>query len=231
MAAMSRSAHRSKRDSQQREYASLVGELDALEKDIAAAREAQRRATSGGLDFHRDRESAPPPHGEPVRLSDGSTILVRPIEPGDQHQLEMGFRHLGAVSRYERFRGPIDHLTPQQLAYFTQVDHETHEAFVAADARTGEGVGVARYVRDGDDPRQAEFACTVSDAWQERGVGTILAERLAGRARAAGIERFRAQLLVGNKRARRLLAHVADEIDESRDGGVVEIRARLRPGN
>jgi N-acetylglutamate synthase-like GNAT family acetyltransferase len=65
---------------------------------------------------------------------------------------------------------------------------------VAADAETGEGVGVARYVRDNDDPEQAEFACTVADAWQERGVGSMLAERLAGRARAAGIERFRARL-------------------------------------
>jgi RimJ/RimL family protein N-acetyltransferase len=227
---MSRRGHRSRLDSEEREYARLLGELDALGKDIAAAGEAQRRAESGGLDFHTDHEPAPRARGERVRLSDGSTILVRPIEPDDQHQLEMGLRRLGALSRYERFRGPIDHLTPEQLAYFTQVDHVTHEALVAADAETGEGVGVARYVRDNDDPEQAEFACTVADAWQERGVGSMLAERLAGRARAAGIERFRARLLVGNKRGRRLLAHVADEIEESRYGGEVEIRARLRPG-
>ena len=211
-----------------REYAKLVGELEALETDIAAARADAPRATSGGLDFHRDGEPIPTPHGERVRLSDGSAILVRPIEPDDQHQLELGFRRLGSLSRYEYFRRPIDHLTAEELAYYTQVDHETHEAFVAADVETGEGVGVARYVRDDDDPRQARFACTVIDTWQERGVGSVLAERLAGRARAAGIERFRALLLVGNRRGRRLLAHVADEIDEVRDGGVVEIRARLR---
>jgi RimJ/RimL family protein N-acetyltransferase len=225
---MLKPAIRTKRDSQEREYATLVGELDALGKDIVAARVAARQATSGGLNFHGDHESHRPPHGDPLRLSDGSRIFVRPIEPEDQHELEMGFRHLGALSRYERFRGAMDRLTPSQLAYFTQVDHDTHEAFVAVDARTGEGLGVARYVRDRDDPKQAELACTVIDPWQRRGVGSILVERLAARARASGIERFRARLLVGDKRARRLLARVADEIDESRYGGVVEIRAQLR---
>lgn len=220
---------RMKGDSQRREYALLAGELDALGKDIAAARGDARRATGSGIDFHSHDEPHPRPRGEPVQLSDGSTILVRQIEPGDQHELQLGFRHLGALSRYERFRGPTDELTPSQVAYFTKVDHDAHEAFVAVDARTGEGVGVARYIRDRDDPRQAELACTVLDAWQRRGVGSILVERLADRARASGIERFRAMLIVSNRRARRLLAHVADEIDESRYGGVVEITARLRP--
>lgn len=222
---------RTKRDSQEREYALLAGELEALGKDIAAAREAAWRATNGGIELHMHDELHPPPRGEPVQLSDGSTILVRPIEPADQHELKLGFRHLGALSRYERFRGPTDELTPSQLAYFTEVDHDTHEAVVAVDARTGEGVGVARYIRDRDDPQQAQLACTVIDAWQRRGVASILVERLAARARAAGIERFRAVLIVTNTRARRLLAHVADEIDESRYGGVVEIKARLRPGH
>lgn len=224
-------ATHTKRESQAREYAVLVGELDALGKDIDAARAAARRATRGGLKLHVDHESHPRPRGEPVQLSNGSTILVRPIEPEDRHELELGFRHIGALSRYERFREPTESLTPAQLTFFTQVDHDRHEAFVAVDAETGEGVGVARYVRDRDDPRQAELACTVMDPWQRRGVGSILVERLAARARACGVERFRARLLVGNKRARRLLAHVADEIDESRYGGVVEITARLRPGS
>jgi RimJ/RimL family protein N-acetyltransferase len=227
---MSKPATRTRRSSQEREYAVLVGELDALGEDIAAAREAARRATSGGVDlFHLQPEPHRRPHGEPVQLLDGSKILVRPIEPEDQHELEMGFRHLGALSRYERFLGPTDRLTPSQVAYFTQVDHDTHEAVVAVDAKTGEGIGVARYVRDRDDPREAELACTVIDAWQRRGVGSILVERLAARARAAGVERFRARLLVGNTRARRLLDHVADEIDVSRYGGEVDIRAELRP--
>jgi GNAT superfamily N-acetyltransferase len=50
-------------------------------------------------------------------------------------------------------------------------------------------------VRDGD---SAEVAFAVADAWQGRGVGTILVERLREDARAAGITRFVAEVLPGN---------------------------------
>ncbi len=207
----------------------LAGELNALDKDIAQAREDAPTATSGHLNFHKADDPPPHPHGEPVRLEDGATILVRPIEPEDQHELELGFRKLGALSRYEYFCRPVDEVTAEELAYFAQVDHESEEAIVATDARTGEGIGVARYARDPDDPRQAYFACTVIDSWQERGVGAVLADHLADRARASGIVRFRSLLLVGNNRGKHLLEHVADKVDEIRVDGVVEIRARLRP--
>ena len=227
---MSRIGRPRRHYSEQREYARLAGELDALSQDIADARQDAARATKGRLDFHARRDAASAPHGEPVTLADGARILVRPIEPEDRHELDLGFRRLGSLSRYERFCGPIDGLASEQLAFLSAVDHHDHEALVAFSADSGEGVGVARYIRDSDDPGQAIFACTVADAWQERGVGSVLAEHLARRAKAAGIERFRAVVLAGNRRGRRLLAHIADEIDESRNAGLVEIRARLRDG-
>jgi hypothetical protein len=59
-------------------------------------------------------------------------------------------------------------------------------------------------------------------------VGSALAERLAERACAAGIERCTALIILGNEPARRLLSHVADEIGEQRDGGTVDITAQAR---
>ena len=99
---------------------------------------------------------------------------------------------------------------------------------MAIDAATGEGVGVARYVRVPDDPARAEVACTVVDPWQHRGVGSALAERLAARAGAAGIERCTALVVLGDQPARRLLAHVVDEIAVRRDGGTLDITAQAR---
>ena len=58
-----------------------------------------------------------------------------------------------------------------------------------ADA-TGEGVGVARYVRTG--PDVAEPAIVVVDGWQGRGVGSRLLDALVKRAREEGIRRFQA---------------------------------------
>jgi GNAT superfamily N-acetyltransferase len=53
-------------------------------------------------------------------------------------------------------------------------------------------LGVARYVRHGDDPQIAEIAVTVVDAWQGRGLGTELLTQLADCAHAEGVQRFTA---------------------------------------
>ena len=124
---------------------------------------------------------------------------------------------------------PAQSLTPEQLDALTRVDHVSNETLIALDAATGEGVGLARYARDPHDPARALLACTVMDAWQRRGVGTALVERLAARARAAGIERFVADTVVGDEPGWRLLAHIADDIVERRDGGMLKLSARPKP--
>jgi GNAT superfamily N-acetyltransferase len=213
----------------EREFATLVAQLHALEEDIGAARDLAPRATSWcGLELHAHREPARALHGERVTLADGAQIVIRPIEPDDQHELAAAFEHLGALSRFQRFGERMDHLTRRQLIELTRVDHESQEALVALDALTGDGIGLARYVRASDDPARARVTCTVIDPWQGRGVGTALVERLAARARAAGIDRCTATILVGNQPARRLLEHVADETGAHRDAGMIEITAEAR---
>jgi len=209
------------------EYSVLHQQLGALAHDIAAARGRLREASD--LHLRAGRETASPrPRGDAVVLPDGGRILIRRVEPGDAPMIRAAFEHLADVSRYRRFLSPIEHLSREQLDYLTHVDHDRHEALGALDASTGEGLGIARYVRDPRDATQAEVAVTVADAWQGRGVGAALAERLAARARAAGVERFTARLLIGNHAARRLLERVAEPIGEREDGGTVRVTARLR---
>ena len=66
----------------------------------------------------------------------------------------------------------------------------------------GEPIGIARLVREDD---TAEVAFAVADAWQSRGVGTLLVERLAADARAAGIRRFVADVAPDNLPSHALL--------------------------
>jgi len=134
-----------------------------------------------------------------VDLRDGSRIGVRPIEPEDREALASGLERMGAESRYQRFFGPVDRLSESQLTYLTEVDHHDHEALVAFDLETGDGIGVARFVRiDGD---VAEPAVAVVDDWQGRGVGGVLLDELANRARAEGIRSFAAAVLAHNAAA------------------------------
>jgi GNAT superfamily N-acetyltransferase len=207
----------------EREFATLVDQLRALEEEIAAA----RRASAGhAVERHVPRE--PAPRGDRVALADGAQIVIRPIEPDDVGELAAGLDHLGALSRFRLFGGRVDRPTRRELVELTQVDHRSSEMLVALDAATGEGVGIARYDQMPGDPARAEVTCAVVDRWQHRGVGSALAERLCARARAAGIERCTALLVLGNEPARRLLAHVADEIGVRRDGGTVDVTAQAR---
>ena len=83
-----------------------------------------------------------------------------------------GFAGLSDRSRRMRFLGPKEALSAAELRYFTDVDHRDHEALGALDHARGGGVGIARYVRDRDNPHTAEIAVTVIDDWQGRGLGT-----------------------------------------------------------
>jgi RimJ/RimL family protein N-acetyltransferase len=136
--------------------------------------------------------------GTPVVLRDGSAVLIRQVRSTDAPLLADGFARLSPRSRRMRFLGAKTTLSAAELRYFTEVDHHDHEAIGALSAADGRGVGVARYVRDADDPQAAEVAVTVVDDWQGRGLGTELLSWLSERARQAGIHRFTALVAAEN---------------------------------
>ncbi len=76
---------------------------------------------------------------------------------------------------------------------------------------------MARFVRDRDDPTAAELAIVVADAWQRRGVATVLLELLVLSAADRGIERFYGYVASSNDAARRLLTGIGAR-GEFRDG-------------
>ena len=150
--------------------------------------------------------------GRPVVLRDGSTVLIRPVRSADAPLMADGFARLSARSRQLRFLSPKQELSPVELGYFTDVDHHDHEALGALDHADGRGVGIARYVRDADDPHAAEIAVTVIDDWQGRGLGTELVAQLSERARSEGIRRFTALVTADNPAMARLLRNVRADL-------------------
>jgi len=159
-----------------------------------------------------------------VTLRDGSRVVIRPIEPDDRATVAGGFERLSPESRYRRFFGPMPELRERDLDYLTRVDHHDHEALVATDPETGQGVGVARYVRTG--PDVAEPAIAVVDDWQGRGVGSRLMAELVDRACDEGIRRFEAPVLAGNDDAIRVLQRLG-ETRMRREGREVHLTIEL----
>ena len=177
----------------------------------------------------RLRMSSEPPTSElvtlgaPIKLRDGSRIRIRQGHRSDRELLLRGFQRLSAESRYRRFLTSLPELSGEMVRYLTEIDHHDHEAMIALDERTGEGIGVARYVRDPRRPDTAEVAVTVVDDWQGRGVGTLLLEVICGRARQEGVKTFTALMLATNQDMMDVFRALGPVRIVDQDTGTVEI--------
>jgi RimJ/RimL family protein N-acetyltransferase len=139
-----------------------------------------------------------------------------------------GFARLSPQSRQMRFLAGKTKLSAAELRYFTDVDHHNHEALGALDHADGRGVGIARYIRDADDPHAAEIAVTIVDDWHGRGLGTELLARLSDRARCEGICRFTALVAEDNRAMAGLLRNIGANL-VGRSPGTVEYEITLMP--
>lgn len=165
-------------------------------------------------------------HDRYARLKDGSLAHLRDIRPSDDVLVLEGFSRLSEASRYARFFYPIRELSPEMVRYFTEVDGTNHVAIVALAADDRTPLGTARFVRDAKETTSAEFAITIVDAAQGRGLGWALLSLLTDEARELGIETFTAQVHSSNRRIRGLLRKVGAECVGS-DGSVARYRWKV----
>jgi GNAT superfamily N-acetyltransferase len=165
--------------------------------------------------------------GAPVVLRDGSRARIRQGHRSDRDLLVRGFGRLSPDSRYRRFLTPMPELSEPMVRLLTDVDHRDRESLVALDERTGEGIGVARYVRDPKRPEAAEVAVTVVDDWQGCGLGTQLLEAISARAREEGIDTFTALLLASNQEMMDLLRQLGPVKIVDREAGTVEVEVPI----
>jgi GNAT superfamily N-acetyltransferase len=165
--------------------------------------------------------------GAPLLLRDGSRVRLRPGRSADRELLLRGFERLSPESRYRRFLAPMPELTEEMVRYLTDIDHHDHEAIIALDEETGEGLGVARYVRNKERRDVAEVAVTVIDDWQGRGLGTLLLEVLSARAREEGIRTFTALMLATNEEMMDLLKRLDPVRIVDRESGTVEVEVPI----
>jgi hypothetical protein len=130
---------------------------------------------------------------ESVRLRDGSHVAVRPVQAGDEPALRTFLAGLCDQARYLRFfSGGADMGSAARLATATG----PRRYGLLAHDENGLLVGHALYIQL-DDTR-AEVAVEVADRLHERGLGTILIERLARAAQEHGITHFVAEVLPQN---------------------------------
>lgn len=172
-----------------------------------------------------------PQRGTRVVLRDGSEVVVDQVHRTDAELLAEGFARLSDETRRLRFLTAKPRLTTEEIRYFTHVDHHDHEAIGAMDPTDGRGVGLARFIRDTDDPEVAEFAVTVADDWQGRGLGSELLRRIMQRAREEGIHRFSALVEADNDTMIHVLYGLGGDVRETESGaGAVGYEITLPTG-
>ncbi len=160
-----------------------------------------------------------------VVLRDGLRVVVRPLDAGDEAAIVSWFAGLGAETRYARFLAPLERLDRRTRSELARVDHFDHEA-IAAVAPDGTTVGIARYIRIAR-RRSAEVAAAVADDWRGRGIASMLLDRVAARARAAGVEQLTAICLATNYTVIRLLSRLGPTTVGPSDAGLVDVRIDL----
>lgn len=131
---------------------------------------------------------------------DGAGYRVRPIRPDDAERERLFIRELGTESRRNRFMCALRELPEDLLHRFTHIDHDRTMAYVATvgDPPNERIIAVSRYAADGE--RRCEFATTVADDWQGRGLGSTLTRAIIDHARGQGFTEIHGTLLAANER-------------------------------
>ncbi|HLF25631.1 MAG TPA: GNAT family N-acetyltransferase [Anaerolineae bacterium] len=166
---------------------------------------------------------------ETVTLRDGTAVRLRAIQPDDAPRLQALHARLSTESIFLRFLDQRTALPDRDAQQLANVDYRTRMAIVAALAEEPEQlIGVARYAAiDSAQLDTAEAAIVVQDDYQERGLGTILVDRLVGYARGQGVHAFLATVHYSNAEIMRFIQRSGLTAQKKLEAGVWEIKINL----
>ena len=158
-------------------------------------------------------------------LRDGTEVILRSVKTSDKVLLIKGLGDMSPESRYYRFNSSSFKLTAASLKYLTDVNYTTHVAIGAGVEKKSEeiGIGIGRYIRNSDSPREAEVALAVIDAFQRQGVGTALLKCLSRCASLQGVDYFVAHIHASRRDLIQRLVALGTKV-EGRSANVLKMR-------
>ena len=159
-----------------------------------------------------------------VSLKGGKTVLLRPAGAGDVMAMKGIFHEMSDEDVYTRFFQRIDGLSFRDAQRLCNVNFDTEVAFMATigSRENEEIVGSACYFLNAS-TNLAEVAYMIVPAWQATGLGSALQQRLMEYAKKKGVRGFLAEVLQGNDKMLNLAKRACDNVQISKEAGVVEI--------
>ncbi len=157
------------------------------------------------------------------KLIDGTEIEVRVLRPEDEPLIvALHAGHSDNTIRM-RFFGMVRRLSHESLIRLCHLDYD-REMALAAVVRGADGqphfIGVSRYYLERD-TGEAEFAVVVTDAWQGKGVGVYLMNRLIDAAKNHGVKRLAGLVLRENSTMLELVKGLGFNIESTDDPAVL----------
>ncbi len=159
-----------------------------------------------------------------VELRGGETVMIRPIRPDDEPLVKEMFYSFSEQTVYLRYHGQLKSMPHNKLQVFCNVDYETEMALVGVVGPPGheEIIGVGRYMTDAA-KGSAEMAFVVADAWQRKGLGTLLFDRLVEIGQSRGIRKFTADVLAENSGMLKIFHRAKMNVETATEEGVVRV--------
>lgn len=159
-----------------------------------------------------------------TQLKDGTKITLRPIKPEDE---PLWMELLGSCSResiYQRFRYFFQWANHDVATRYCYIDYDREIAIVAEieDAGARKLLGVGRLVAD-PNLETVEYAVLVVDAWQDRGLGSILTDYCLDIVNQWGIKKIVAQTTSDNPRMISVFRKRGFEIKPDVSSSVVDV--------
>jgi ribosomal protein S18 acetylase RimI-like enzyme len=160
-------------------------------------------------------------------LRDGRSVKIRALRPDDEADMLAAIGHTSMQSLQRRFFVPKKGFSEREVAFFLNIDFESHVALVAQIDEKGRPaiVGGGRYIVV--QPGRAEIAFLVVDAYQGLGVGTILMRHLAVLARDAGLKELVAEVLLENSAMLKLFKKFGFRIASKGSPQVIHLALQL----
>lgn len=160
----------------------------------------------------------------PFTLTDGSDVIIRPIQPEDEPlmtEFTMALSPQNLYLRYFHAISPTRLIAHEQLARLTFVDYNREMALVAVrndlKSRSQQIVAHGQLVKL-HGLNEAEFAIQVRDEFQGTGLGTELLKQLLEFARNEGIERVVAEIMPENGSMRHVAAKLGFTFEHTSNG-------------
>ena len=142
----------------------------------------------------------PEKYVKPATLKDGSEIMLRPIKPEDEPLWMDLLASCSKEAIYSRFRYLFHWAAHEVATRFCFNDYDREIAIVAETIEDGTRklVGVGRLIAD-PDHQTVEYAVLITDAWQQKELGSLLTDYCLEIAKKWNLKRVVAQTTTDNR--------------------------------